>query len=181
MFDITIIIFYLLSNKLVRKGFAIMSFSSKKTIAGILTGVLIVGAYIIYALSNHAPSPDDLKGWAIAMLIFIGIGVVAAIIIQIAYHIAFAIGMAIKEQVRDDKTIKRIFDSETAEDERDKMITLKSSHTSHSVTGIGFVAALIALALGVSAVMALHIILGAVAFGQTVGGILDIYFYEKGV
>ena len=158
-----------------------MSFNSKKTIASILAGILMLIAYIIYAFSNRAPAPDDLKSWAVAMLVFIGIGIAVVIVIQIIYHIAFAIGMAVKEGVRDDKIIRRMFNSETAEDERDKVVGLKSSRINSIFAGVGLLAALIALALGTLSIVALHIIIGSCALGNLIEGIMSIYYYEKGV
>lgn len=158
-----------------------MSFSSKKTIASILAGILMVIAYIIYALSERAPAPDDLKAWAIAMLIFIGTGIAVVIVIQIAYHISFAIGMAVKEGIRDDKTIRRLFNSETAEDERDKLVSLKAYRINSVFAGFGLLAALVALALGTLSIIALHIIIGSCALGNLIEGIVSIYYYEKGV
>ena len=138
-------------------------------------------AYAIFALSNDAPSPDDLKGWAIAMLIFIGIGIVVVIVIQVLYHIAFAIGMAIKEQVHDDKTMRRLFNAETTEDERDLLVGLKASRIGSISSGFGFIAALAALALGALGIVALHIMLGSCALGNLIEGIVSIAYYEKGV
>ncbi|MCL2671454.1 MAG: hypothetical protein FWF10_05405 [Clostridiales bacterium] len=158
-----------------------MSFNSKKSIASMVAGALMLIAYAIYALGAHAPAADDLKPWALALLVFIGIGVVAVIVIQILFHIATAIGIAVREQERDRKKIDRRFASLTVEDERDKLIGLKSSHISSIVAGIGFVAALVGLAFGASAVFALHILLGACAVGSAAEGIASVYFYEKGV
>ena len=67
------------------------------------------------------------------------------------------------------------------EDEREKLINLKSSRISVVFAGIGFVAALGALACGLSAVIALHILFGAFAVSGIIEGILSIYFFEKGV
>jgi len=158
-----------------------MSFNSKKAIASMSAGVLMIIAYIIYALGQCSPAPEDLKSWAVAMLVFIGISVAVVIVIQILFHIATAIGIAVKEQERDRKQIDRRFSSLTVEDERDKLINLKSSRITSVVAGIGFVAALFSLAFGASAVLALHIIFGSCAVGSTAEGIASVYFYEKGV
>ena len=158
-----------------------MSYNSKKTIASMVTGVLMVIAYIIYALSESSPAPEDLKAWAIVMLVFIGISVVAVIIVNILFHIAIAIGIAMKEQERDEKKIDRRLSSLMVEDERDRLINLKSSHISSIVAGIGFVAALAGLAFGTSAVFALHVLFGSCVVGSTAEGIASVYFYEKGV
>jgi hypothetical protein len=158
-----------------------MSYNSKKTIASIITGVLIVTSYIIYALSDCSPAPEDLKSWATAMLVFIGIGVAAVIIIQIIFHIALSISIAVKEQGQNDKTVERIIASTVVEDERDKLISLKSSHIGSVFAGIGFVVALVALTFGTSVVTALHILFGTFSGGSLAEGIVSVYFYERGI
>ena len=158
-----------------------MSYNSKRTITSMTAGCITVIAYIIYALSRHSPAPDDLKGWAVTMLVFIGIGVAAVILVQIVFHIVFAAAVAAKERGRDDKTVERIIASAVLEDERDKLIGLKSSHIAYVFAGLGFLAALISLAFGGPVLAALHIIFGATAVGSVVEGIASVYFYEKGV
>ena len=158
-----------------------MSFNSKKAIASMAAGALMIIAYIIYALGSHSPAPEDLKSWAVAMLVFIGISVAVVIVIQILFHIAMAVGIAVKERERDRKEIDRRFNSLTVEDERDKLISLKSSRVTSVFGGIGFVAALVGLAFGISGVAALHILFGSFSLGCTAEGIVSVYFYEKGV
>ena len=158
-----------------------MSYSSKRNIVSILAGILIMIAYIIYALGGHSPAPEDLKSWAIAMLIFIGIGVVAVIVIQVMFHVVFAIGIAVKEQECDDEKINRIIKSSMTEDEREKIVNLKSSHIGYVCAGIGFIAALAALAFSAASVVALHILFGTFAVGSIIEGIVSVYYFEKGV
>jgi low affinity Fe/Cu permease len=163
------------------KGVIIMSYNSKRTIVSMVAGGVLSAAYIVYALGSHAPAPEDLKAWAAAMLIFIGIGVAAVIVIQILFHIAFAIGIAVKERERDDEKIERIISSSMTEDERERLIGLKSDRIGYACAGIGFVAALAALAFGMSTLTALHILFGASAAGSLTEGGISIYLYEKGV
>ena len=158
-----------------------MSYKSKRNLISMVAGVLLVIAYTIYALGKASPAPDDLKTWAVAMLIFIGISVGIMIVIQILFHIGLAIGIAVKEKENDDKKVERIIESSMYEDERDKLINLKSSHIGAVCVGVGFVAGLIMLALGVSAVVALHIIAGAFAIGSIIEGCVSIYLDERGV
>lgn len=158
-----------------------MSYNGRKTIVSIVAGAVLVVAYIIYALGEHSPTPDDLKSWALVMLTFIGISVVAVIVIQVAFHIAAAIWLAVKTQETYDKDIERNLSSMMVEDERDKLINLKSAHIGYILTGIGFVAALAGLAIGVSGVIALHVLFGTFAIGCIVEGLAMLYFYEKGV
>ena len=166
------------------KGEITMSYNSKKNIASMIAGVLLIAAYIIYASGGAAPAPDDLKAWALVMLAFIGIGIALTIVIMILFHIAFAIGIAAKEckQGREpDDNIERVIKSSMLEDERDKLIELKTDRVEYVFAGLGFMGMLIALARGASTVTALHIMLGAVCFGMLVGGGVGIYYHERGV
>jgi hypothetical protein len=95
-----------------------MSYNSKRNIVSTVTGLIVMAAYLIYALGGHSPDPNDLKSWAITMLAFIGIGVVAVIIIQLLFHLSFAIGISAKEREHNDKAVKRIIKSAMTEDER---------------------------------------------------------------
>ena len=161
-----------------------MSYNSKKSIVSMAAGIILMVAYIIYALGDHAPAPDNVKAWAIAMLIIIGIGVAAIIVIMILFHIAFAIGVAAKEHIQGrepDENVERIIKSSMIEDERDKLVELKSNRIGQIFTGLGFVSALTALACGASPVIALHILFGAVALGALIGGGASIYYHERGV
>jgi len=165
--------------KLYMKRDTIMSYTIK--IVNMVACVLLIIAYSIYAMGETAPEPDDLKSWAIAMLIFIGIGIVVMIVIQILFHIVLSIGIAIKEREEDDKTVERIITSTVVEDERDKLISLKSAHIGSTCVGVGFVAALLILAFGSSALVALHVIFGSFIIGLLVEGGASIYYYERGV
>jgi len=184
-----LIIYYYTTKilNLVQKEMGIMSYKSKKMIASMVAAAALLIAYIVYALGSKAPAPDDLKAWGVAMLVFIGVSVVAMIVIQILFHITFAIGLAVKEGIavkggeRDDKALRRIFDSETVEDERDKLVELKSARIGYIIGGAGFIAALFALVTGHSALFALHIIFGAFFIGSAAEGVAGVYQYERGV
>ena len=158
-----------------------MSYQSKRTLVSMLAGVLFIVAYAVYALGERSPAPENLKAWAIAMLVFIGLAVAAVIVIQILFHIIFAVGVAVREHENDDKEVERIIEASVFEDERERLIGLKSSRLGYACAGIGFVAALAALALGKSAVVALHIMFVAAAAGSLFEGGASIYFFERGV
>ena len=158
-----------------------MSYTSKRTIVSMLAGVLVIAAYVIYALGASSPAPDNLKSWSVVMLIFIGIGVAANVVIQILFHILFAIGVAVRERESSDSEIEREIAASVVEDERDRLIGLKSARVGYAVTGSGVVIALAALALGNTAVLALHIIIGACAVGSIFEGCAGVYFHERGV
>ncbi len=77
-----------------------MTYQVKKTITAIISGVVVLGVYLFYAFGRYQSgllAPDDLKNWAQLMLVFIGVGIAATIVIQIIFHILLSISIAIKE------------------------------------------------------------------------------------
>ena len=172
-----------------------MSYKSKRTITNIIVGIGAMIAYIIFAASAKAPQADDLKGWAIKILIFIGVAIGVEIIVQVLFHIGYSIGIAVKEEVvsggihvnnkdkdnENDKRVERIIKSNMIEDEMEKTVYLKSARIGYIGTGIGFLASLITLAVGQSAIMALHVQLICIMVGMLAEGITSVYLYERGV
>lgn len=165
-----------------------MSYQEKKTIVSICTGVLLLAAYCIYAFSrvqSGMVAPDDLKYWATIILIFIGIGVAASIVIQIVFHILLSIAIAVKKQVQngkcDEKEVEKTIELEMVEDEMDKLIGLKSLRIGFAIAGIGFVAALVSLILNFSAAVMLNIIFVSFSIGTIGEGITQLYFYRRGI
>ncbi|MHB1315766.1 MAG: hypothetical protein ACYCX2_09825 [Christensenellales bacterium] len=165
-----------------------MSYQEKKTIVSVLTGVALLAAYCIYAFGSAHPGmavPDELKFWATTILIFIGIGVVASIVIQIVFHILLSIAAAFKEQVRsgkcNDKEVEKAIELEMVEDEMDKLIGLKSMRIGFAIAGIGFIAALLSLVLNFSAAVMLNILFFSFGIGSMIEGITQLYFYRRGI
>lgn len=165
-----------------------MFYKVKRTVVSILTGVLLMAAYWIYAinkLQSGTVDADDLKFWATTMLIFIGIGIVAVIVIQIIFHILLSIAMAVKEQVQtgktDEKEIEKALELDMVEDEMDKLIDLKSMRVSFAIAGAGFVAALVSLVLDFSPAVMLNIIFASFYIGSLVEGVTQLYYYKKGI
>ena len=160
-----------------------MSAQSKRTLASVLMGLVIVTAYIYYALQPTAPAWDDTQAWALQMLNFIGCGIGLCVFGQILFHIFYSIAASIKGEFNGEGegTIKRLLAATFVEDERDKLIALKGMRIGFACAGIGLLMALGALALGWAAVTALHILFGMVVFGMTLEGIVCVVFYERGV
>lgn len=147
----------------------------------VAAGIAAIAAYVVYVFAGNAPDPADISAWAKLMIIFIGIGVIIQIVVQIAFHIAFSIGIAIKENDKDGEKTKKLVSALVKEDERDKLITLKTSHIGYICAGAGLMIALFALAGGVLIVVALHITAASFAVGSIVEGCTGIYFHERGV
>lgn len=155
-----------------------MSYQEKKLIAGIVTGLLVVAAYCVYAFGIDQ-SARDLKGWAVTMLVFIGIGVGAAIVMQIIFHIVFAAALAVREGC--DKRVEAEMEACMVEDEMVKLIELKSVRSGYAVAGIGFVAGLVALVLGAAPAVMLNIVFLSCSAGSVAEGFSGLYYYRRGV
>lgn len=159
-----------------------MSYQEKKTFTSIATGVLVVAAYCIYALGkiqSQSADLNDLKFWSITMLIFIGIGVAASIVIQIIFHILLSISFAVKEGT--DKGVEKKMKGEMVEDEMDKLIELKSMFLGFCICGAGFIAALVSLALDCPAGIMLNILFLSFFLGSLSEGVMRLHYYRAGV
>lgn len=163
-----------------------MSYQEKRTIVSVVTGALLLAAYCIYAFGRAGMANlDNLKFWATTILVFIGIGIVALIIIQIVFHILLSISMAVKQKMKDetcdDKEIEKSIEREMVEDERDKLIELKANRIGYSFMGFGFIAGLVAIAFGVSAVVMINILFLSCGGGSLIEGLVQIRYYRRGV
>ena len=165
-----------------------MSYQEKRTIVSIVTGALVLAAYCIYAFGQYQSGtvvPGDLKFWARTILIFIGIGIAASIVIQIVFHILLSIATAVKRKILDenidDKEIEKSIEAEMVEDEMDKLIDLKSTRISFIFAGIGFVAALLSLIFNYPPEVMLNIMFISFSIGSLFEGFTQLYFYRKGI
>lgn len=163
-----------------------MSYQEKRTVVSVVSGVLLMLAYCIYAYAKLGfTNLTELKPWATTMLVFIGIGIAGMIIIQIVFHILLSIGIAVKRKINDesldDKEIEHSIEREMVEDEMDKLIELKANKIGYSFVGFGFVAGLITLAIGLPAAIMLNILFLACMAGMIVEGLIQLRYYKKGV
>ncbi len=165
-----------------------MSYQEKRTVVSTITGVIILITYCIYAfnkLQAGVITSDDMKAWAGIMLIFIGVGVVSTIVIQIVFHILLSMAMAIKESIMngncDDKEIEKSIENEMVTDEMDKLIELKSMRVGFIMAGIGFVFALVTQLLDYSPAVLLNVLFIAFCVGSIFEGLAQLYYYRKGV
>jgi hypothetical protein len=164
-----------------------MSYQEKKTITSIVSGLVLMGIYALHIRGRYqagtAPA-DDLALWAVIMLKYIGIGIIITIILQILFHILLSVGIAVREKVRDetcdDKNIERSIKLEMVEDERDKLIELKSLRAGFILAGIGFVSALVSLILEYPPAVMLNIMFFSFFAGSVFEGLFQLYYYRRG-
>jgi hypothetical protein len=165
-----------------------VSYKEKRTIVSMITGALVLMAYCVYAYGQYQSgfaSSSDLRFWAGAILRYIGIGVLAGIVVQIAFHILISISIAVAKKCRDetvdDKDIERTIELEMTTDEMDSLIELKSMRVGFIIAGIGFVGGLASLVLGMSPAFMLNTMFICFSAGSLLDGVTQIYFYRRGI
>jgi len=161
-----------------------MSYGEKKTIVSISAGVVLLAAYLVYTLNAYAAGRAqlaDMRLSAATMLVFIGIGVGVAIVTQIAFHIAMAIGIAIRKPTAKDAEIESQITTETREDEMDKLIEGKAAQGGYAIVCMCILAALVSILLGAQGGLMLNILYLGLALGSLAEGAVKLYLYRKGV
>lgn len=165
-----------------------MSFQEKRTTTTMLSGIIMIVAYIIHVTGKMragALAGDDLRGWAIAMLTFVGIGIGITIIIQILFHISMSVTYAVESKIQnrecDEKDIEKTIQQEMVEDERDHLVSLKANQIGFAVAGVGFVAALFALVFQAAPAVMLNIAFAGFFIGSFIEGAAQIYYYRRGI
>lgn len=161
-----------------------MSYQVKRTITSLVAGVVFLAAWCLFAIRKAGSGEVDtgqLGSWAGAMLVFIAVGIVVQIVMQILFHIAFSIGVAIERRDSDGKTIDRSIKASIVEDEMDRLIRLKSARIGSYLAGAGFVAALVALVAGLSAIGALQVVFVAFFGAAVLSNIAQLVYYRRSV
>lgn len=164
-----------------------MSYQEKKTITSIISGFILMVVYALHAWGKYraggAPA-DNSAIWAGMMLSYIGIGIVITIILQILFHIFLSVGIAVKAKFRDencdDGLIEQSIKQEMVEDERDKLIELKSLRAGFVLAGIGFVSALVSQVLGAPPALMLNLLFFSFFAGSILEGFFQLYYYRRG-
>ena len=148
-----------------------MSYQEKQNIVNIFSGLLITIIYAIIVYQRHLEGRFDLTAdfdkWGVLFLVFIGVSVVARIIILIIFHIINAIATR-KEDVPE-------------EDERDKLVKLKAIRNSYYAFASGFVLSVIGLAVGMPVYGIFIAFVGFGLIAEIIDNASQIYYYRKGV
>ncbi|MBN2212974.1 MAG: hypothetical protein JW723_01910 [Bacteroidales bacterium] len=133
--------------------------------------ILIPVIYALIVYNKYVPgNPDilnDLAFWGKRFIVLVPVMVVALIVI----HIIFAI---INKIVTNQ-------DIPVITDEMDRLIDLKSIKISRWVTSVGFLLAFGSQAIGMQPWVMLATLISSCFLGGVVEGIVQIYFYRKGI
>jgi hypothetical protein len=161
-----------------------MSYTEKRTLAQMTISILVFGAYYLTSFSRLSLE-DSLRDWAMIMLIFIGVMVLASILLQILFHIFLSVGIAARETLQDhdvaEASIEEAIKGEFIEDEREKLISLKSRQAGCITSGIGLFAGLVSLVLNAPPALMLNIIFSAFFIGSAAEGITYLVLTKQEV
>jgi uncharacterized membrane protein len=165
-----------------------MSYQEKKIITSMISGIILVSAYSLNAWNRFqtgTAAVNDPRVWAGMMLRYIGIGIIITILLQILFHILVSIGIAIREKTRDtskqDEEIERAIKQEMVEDERDKLIELKSMRIGFILVGIGFLASLGSVVLSFPIAVMLNILFFSFFLGSFLESVVQLVYYRRGM
>lgn len=169
-----------------------MNYHEKKTIVTSIVGLAVSLSYLLFAIIKYNQGSVEsltLKFWAARILIFVGIGVVAIIIVLILFNIFYSIYLAYKLKTENpqltDKEIEtqisQIVKTNTIEDEMAKLIELKSMRIGFAFAGFGFVLALVSLLLDFSPIIMLNILFLSFSLGSALEGFAQLYYYKRGI
>ena len=143
-----------------------------------------MASYCVYALNRYYAGEVNLaemKSWALMMLTFVGIGVALAIVMQIVFHIAMSVAVAVRQRNLSDVEIEKAVEATVVEDEMDRLIEMKAMKAGFAVAGAGFIGALVAVALDCPGGVMLNILFLSFGLASLIEGALSIYYYRAGV
>lgn len=146
-----------------------MSHEERNNIVAIFVN-LLTNAYVITRLharwsAGAFDGPDGLMIWARTVLWVIPIAIVGTIVLTILANIVFAI-------------VTRDEDPDVTVDERDKLFQMRGMAVTMVVASFGYVAALIALALGWDAIVVFTLIYAAFSAGDLIGNTVKLVSYR---
>jgi hypothetical protein len=145
-----------------------MSYQQQRSVAAIVTGLIIVVVYFWMTLGRlGAIGPDTealVRFWAASILIMVPAGVVASIVTAILAAIVYRITAG--------------EDPPTIEDERDRTIELKSNQVSQAIFVLAFVASMVPVVLGASVTAMFLVLVGGGFISHVVGEVARILMYR---
>ncbi|MEL7311285.1 MAG: hypothetical protein AAFN07_07240 [Pseudomonadota bacterium] len=134
-------------------------FEEKSAWIQLVTLTVVVGGYFLVASQMHAAGVQDIRAYVPVFTV----SVIALIIVMIFGHIA-----AVAITRNDDR------------DERDKVIAWRSEYLSSWIVGVGVLAGITAMVLGIDTVLVAHGLLLSLLVSELLSSSLKIVFYRRG-
>ncbi|MEP5613475.1 MAG: hypothetical protein ABJP45_14580 [Cyclobacteriaceae bacterium] len=148
-----------------------MYYHEKKSILNIVSTLLIYGTYYWTVKQEYGQivmsADEELQFWGKTMLLVIPIAIAGKIIVHIIFSITNR--LVTKE------------DQPCFEDERDRLIALKSTRNSFFTFGFGFLLALGAIALGWPLQTMFVVMIVAGVLSDVFDNLSQLYFHQKGI
>ncbi len=145
-----------------------MSYQQQRSVATVVTGAIVVAVYFWIALNRLESVPGDAESlvrfWAASILILVPVGVVSAIATAILSAIVYRIIAG--------------EDPPTIEDERDRMIELKTNQVSQAIFVLVFVGSMVPVVLGTSVTVMFVVLVGGGFIAHVVGEVARILMYR---
>ena len=147
-----------------------MNYQENRIIGYLISVILATGYYSFHVVQKYLSGSFDLttisSSWGSVILIAIAVQIVLSIFMGILFSF-------IPAGTRSEKNI-------SLSDERDQLINLKADQISHAVFGIGFLIAMITLAIGLPPLVMLNLIVYSGFGAGIVGLITKLYLYRRG-
>ena len=147
-----------------------MNYQENRIIGYLISVLLAVGYYSFQVFQKYQEGSFDLttisSSWGSVILIAIAVQIVLSIFMGILFSV-------IPASTRSEKNI-------SLSDERDQLINLKADQISHAVFGVGFLIAMITLAIGLPPLVMLNLIVYSGFGAGIVGLITKLYLYRRG-
>jgi len=159
-----------------------MSYQEKRSLLTIISGIVIVIVYSSYAWNQYQGDTSlltDATYWSRLILTFIAISAGIIIVLQILFHIFYSISIAIVERESNENVIEKKINAEFKEDERDKIVGLKSMQVGYVVTGVGLIVSLTLLALEYEIGIMLNVLFLSAMLGSILEGFVQIFYYNR--
>ena len=148
-----------------------MDYHERKSIVNMLSTIIVLGIYYWFVFERFNAqvmnTDEQLQFWAKAILIAIPVSIITKIVVLIVFAISNYI-------ITREKTAG-------FEDERDKLIELKSTRNSYVIFGTGFFISLVVLAFGYPPkYMFISLILAGIG-SEVFDQLSKLYYHRKGV
>jgi hypothetical protein len=147
-----------------------MSFSERSIVAELVTSLIVIALFTWLLVSRMEAGafdgPEGLQAWARQVLwmipVGIGTGIGVTLLLAMAHH----------------ASAREAFDGLV--DERDRLITLWGWKVTAITVSAGFIAALGALAWGLTPLFAMNLMLASFALGDVAGNLAKMLRYRRG-
>ena len=132
-----------------------------------LAGVVVITIWLANDLTSGGMG--ELTVAAVAMRLLWAIGAIIVFNIIALIVVAILVSIARREEFKDEK-----------DDERDRLITAKSSRNAYAVVSVSAACGLVALAFGVDPVIGAYALFGAPMLGGTADAVSRLVYYRIG-